>query len=104
MAFTEDSPLTPFEDLLNDVVGALDNRLQADVDSCATVGGSVVSTVVNFPVAFAVAPRVTVDPITNRPDLISMSHSQVTTTGFTAYMHRVSGSGAVQFDWVAVVE
>jgi hypothetical protein len=76
--------------------------VQRGVGSVTTVAGSVVSVTVDFPVAFSAAPRIMVDAITNRPDLVTMSHTTITTTSFSACMYRASGSGSVSFDWIAV--
>lgn len=69
----------------------------------ASVGASVVSATVTFPSArFTQAPAVTVTVQTSAPHVFSVSHAFVSTTGFTVYLYRTSGSGSVPVDWQAV--
>lgn len=72
------------------------------VTSGTVTNPTITSVAVTFPVPFDVAPRVELTLSSTRPDLwASPSTSGVTTTGFTAYFHRLSGSGSVSAGWVA---
>ena len=103
--FTDSDLIRPLEDLLNDVVAAVNARVQSGYDTIATVDGTTVAKTITFPVAFSSAPQVTLTPFTAIPDNIRMSKLSVSTTQVVVEMFRKAGSGSgdVNFDWIAVV-
>lgn len=78
--------------------------VQSGNDLIATAAAAVRSVVVVFPYEFDVPPRVTVDAVTDSPNLVAMSHEAPTTTSVRVYMYRVSGAGNVHFEWHAIAQ
>lgn len=103
MAFDGTEQLTPFADLLNDVVDAANARLQAgtvffDIAE-ANVG---VSVPVVFPVAFSSPPIVIVGTNTNSLTKFLVSAVNATETGFTAVCVNQVDAGDTTGRWIAV--
>lgn len=107
MAFDDTFPLTPFEDLLNALVGALNERLQIGTNSVnIAVAGTPVLKVVNFPIAFPLAPKVLISSnggVRLQDREVELESGSETTTGFTVYGVNTLNTTAVTFTWVAIL-
>lgn len=80
---------------------ALAKRHKSGNATFTAASGTTTSHPVTFVTPFAAAPRVTVDLITATPQGIDVSYGNRTTTGFTIYVYRATGTGTVGVSWTA---
>lgn len=83
---------------------SLRKYVQAGKGTLKTKGNAkkVVKLSVTFPQAFSSVPYVAVSPVSSVPHLVSVSITDVTTTGFTVCMYRNNGTADTSIRWIAV--
>lgn len=83
--------------------GSWPEKIRAGSGVVATTAAATQSVAVTFTPAFATAPKISLDVISTTPNLFQSSHGAATTSGFTIYLYRTSGSGNITVDWTAIV-
>lgn len=76
--------------------------IQTGTVSVTAGSGSTSNVAVTFPKAFPSTPSIQVTPNTGAPDLVSVSFSNPSASGFTAQMNRTGTSTATTLYWVAI--
>ncbi|WP_051359545.1 H-type lectin domain-containing protein [Paucisalibacillus globulus] len=78
------------------------DRLQSGSDSVSASASGVTSKNVAFPVPFSTPPHIVVSIVTSNPQTSSASAGNITTTGFTLYVHNsLTSSRSIICNWHA---